>query len=292
MTFFGNAPELIIGAAALHAHQGAIVKASIAGSILSNAMLVVGCVFLIGGWRREHIPFNRLATATSVTQLAIAVLGLLIPAAFVLSGGADAQPATVTHLSLAVSVVLVTCYVVAQVFALRTHRHLFAAASASDEEEIEHAWGWRQATAVLLGSTLAIGVLAEALIDDGLPTVISNLGWSDTFVGVVVVAVIGNAAELAAAVGAARHGKLDLAVRVGIEGASQVALLLGPVLVLLGSLLGTPIDLAFPGLLVLAVTAAVFILHLVASDGEGTWLEGVQLLGAYLILAVAFFMHA
>jgi Ca2+:H+ antiporter len=115
-------------------------------------------------------------------------------------------------------------------------------------EELEHAWGWRRATAVLLGSTPAIGVLAEVLVDEGLPTLISNLGWTDTYVGVVLVAVIGNAAEFTAAVGAARHGKLDLAVRVGIEGASQVALLLGPLLVLLGSLVGTPIDLAFPGL--------------------------------------------
>ncbi|GAC1436663.1 MAG: calcium/proton exchanger [Chloroflexota bacterium] len=292
MTFFGNAPELIIGATALHAHQGAIVKASIAGSILSNAMLVAGGVFLVGGWRREHITFNRLATSTSVTQLAIALVGLLVPAVFVLTGGASARPQTVLHLSIAVAVILIACYLAAQIFALYTHRHLFTAATEVDAEELDQAWGWRRAVATLLASTLAIGVLAEVMVDVGLPPLIENLHWTSAFVGVILVAVIGNSAELAAAMGAARHGKLELAVRVGIEGAAQVALLMGPVLVLIGALLGSPIDLAFPTLTVLALAAAVTILHLVADDGEGTWLEGLQLLGAYVILAVAFFSYS
>ncbi len=275
MTFFGNAPELIIGGIAVRQGQGAVVQARIAGSILSNALLVVGCVFVIGGWTRDHVSFSRLATSTSVTQLALALLGLLIPAAFVLSGGADARPETVQHLSLAVAVILITCYVGAQVFALRTHRHLFMATADVDAEEHAMTWGWQRATLVLLVSTLVIGALAETLVSEGLPALIDHLGWSTTFVGVVLVALIGNAAELFAAVGAARHGKLELAVRVGIEGAGQVALLMGPFLILLSAVLGAPIDLAFPGLLVLAVTAAVFILHLVAEDGEGTWLEGM-----------------
>jgi Ca2+:H+ antiporter len=283
---FGNATELIISLVALQAGLYDLVKASLVGSILGNVLAVVGLAFFVGGITRERQHFDRTAAGAAGAQLALAATALLVPT--VLDVTTRMRPAAMEGLSVGTAVVLLLAYGAGLVFSLRTHAHLYT----EEEEEVMHGRGWgvRNAVVVLLLSTVAVAVLSEWLVD-GVKGVTTGLGWTPMFIGVILVALIGNAAEHASAVTVARRDHMDLSLAIALGSAAQIALFVAPVLVLLGLVLGHPMNLLFDGFEVAGVAIAAALANLVIQDGESTWLEGTQLLAVYLVLAVAFFVH-
>jgi len=284
---FGNATELIIAVIALRAGLYEVVKASLIGSVLGNLMPVLGMAFLFGGWRRERQRFDRTAAGAGGAQMAVAAGALLVPALLVATS--RVTPGAAYALSVAVAIVLLLTYGAGLLFALRTHAHLYT----EEQEETMHGtprWSMRRAVVALLLATAGVAVLSELLVR-GVAGLTGGLHWSPVFIGVILVAILGNAAEHASAVTAAMRDRMDLSLSIALGSAAQIALFVAPVLVLLGIVLGRPMDLLFDPFEVAAVVGAVALVNLVVKDGESTWLEGAQLLAAYAVLAVAFFVH-
>jgi Ca2+:H+ antiporter len=292
---FGNAPELIIALFALNQGLQEVVKASIVGSILGNILLVLGVAMLAGGLGREKQTFNRTSASVQSTMLMLAAAALLMPAIFELvegqglpGPGAEAinYDSTVEHLSLAVAIVLIATYVVGLFFSLKTHRALF-----NPEYEEEDTWGWSTRTSViaLAGAGVLVGLMSEVLVGS-ISEASETIGLSEFFVGVIVVAIVGNAAEHWVAVLVAMKNKMDLAVNIAIGSSAQIALFVAPVLVLASFFIGPfPLALVFNGFELGAILVAVLIANNVTQDGESTWFEGVQLLAIYLVFGLAFY---
>ena len=288
---FGNATELIIALFALRAGQIEVVKASIIGSLLGNLLLVMGLSLLLGGLKYKVQRFNRGSATTIASLLTISVIALLIPTIFNVSARATVGKAEALSLDIALSdataVVLILLYAANIIFTLVTHRDHLAG---EDEEGEAHTPKWSPAVAVgvLLGATVLVGFMSEFLVGS-LETATSALGLSEFFVGLILIPIIGNAAEHAAAVTFALKNKMDLSVGIALGSTVQVALLVAPLLVLAGLLFGQPMDLVVTPLELVAVAAAVLIANSVVRDGETNWLEGTLLLGVYAILAFAVF---
>src|SRR5919201_5400733 len=283
---FGNATELIIAIVALQAGLSEVVKASLVGSILGNVLAVLGLAFLFGGLRREHQRFYRTAASAAGAQLAGAGGAPLIPP--VLAATAPVKPLALEELSVMAAAALLLAYGAGLLFSLRTHAHLYM----QERAEVMHGPGWsgRRAVVVLLLATVGVAVLSELLVE-GVKGVTAGMGWTPMFVGVILVALIGNAAEHASAVTVARRDQMDLSLAIALGSATQIALFVAPVLVLLGLVLQRPMDLLFDPFEVATVAIAVALVNLVIHDGESTWLEGAQLLVVYVVLAAAFFVH-
>ena len=287
---FGNMAEIIIAIMALREGLTEIVKASLTGSIIGNALLVLGASMLGGGLKVPIQKFNPAGARTRATQLTLAAIALVIPAVYhQLAGGAGA--AREGALSLEISVLLLVVYALALVFSLHTHTPYFTreAAEAGRLEASHAAWSVRRSLAVLVGATVIVSLMAEILIGSVEPAA-EALGMTEVFVGVIVVAVVGNAAEHSTAILMALEDRMDLAIGIAIGSATQIALFAAPVLVLLSYAIGpAPMDLVFTPAEVVAVGLSVLIVGQVAEDGESNWLEGVQLLAVYLILALMFY---
>lgn len=287
---FGNAAELIIALAALRAGLHDVVKASIAGSIVGNILLVLGAAMLAGGLRHREQKFNASGARSQATLLTLAAIALVLPAAY-----SALVPANLLRglgfLSVSISVVLLVVYGLFLVFSLRTHAELFAGSHAPEEgEEGPAPWSTRRAVLVLGAATAAIAWISEILVGAIEPTA-HEFGLSNVFVGVFVVAILGNAAEHATAISAALKNRMDLSLSIAIGSSVQVALFVAPVLVLASLFIGpAPMDLAFPAGLVLITLLSVLITGQVAGDGRSDWLKGVQLLAVYLILGLVYFV--
>jgi len=282
----GNATELIIAFLALRAGEIEVVKASITGSILGNLLLVFGLSLFWGGLGRDKQVFDRTHAGINTTMLMLAVCGLVMPAVFdlVLYGSLTRETTPVQQLSLWTAVVLLLTYFGSFVFTFRTHRHLFTAA----EHLHDPGMSGKTALVLMVASTALIAWASEALVAQ-IAAATQALGMTKLFVGVVVVAVVGNAAEHTAAIVAARKNKMDLSLTIAVGSSAQIALLVAPVLVLASHWVGRPMSLVFNGLEIAAVMLAVLIAGMVANDGETNWFEGLQLLAVYVILAIAFF---
>jgi Ca2+:H+ antiporter len=285
---FGNAAELIIALFALFKGYDEVVKASLAGSILGNVLLVLGASLLAGGLKHSTQTFNRTAAGVGATMLVLASFGLLIPAIFHSLPEVTARDIGLEHeLSIGVSLILIFTYVAHLVFSLVTHRNLFNPDNADPHEEADH-WSNRTATVVLIVATLLVAWMSEILVG-AVEHTSHVLGMNSIFIGVVVVAIVGNAAEHSTAVLVAMKNQMDLAVGIALGSALQIALFVAPVLVFASYLRPEPMDLRFTSLEVLAVVIGVLIARMVAEDGESNWLEGLMLLVVYAILALAFF---
>jgi Ca2+:H+ antiporter len=292
---FGNAPELIIALFALNQGLQEVVKASIVGSILGNILLVLGAAMLAGGLGRDKQTFNATGASVQSTMLMLAAAALVMPAVFELvegqglpSPGAEAinYDSTVEHLSLAVAIVLIGTYVAGLFFSLKTHRAIF-----NPEYEEEDTWGWSTRTSViaLAVAGLLVGLMSEVLVGS-ISEASESIGLSEFFVGVIVVAIVGNAAEHWVAVLVAMKNKMDLAVNIAIGSSAQIALFVAPVLVLASFFMGPyPLALVFNGFELGAILIAILIANHVTQDGESTWFEGVQLLAIYLVFGLAFY---
>lgn len=288
---FGNATELIIAFFALQAGKLTVVTASIVGSILGNLLLVLGLALLLGGVRHKVQRFNVQSAGTITSLLTLSVIGLLVPTIFDFAARAVVGPerasALDVNLSDATAVILIVLYAANIVFTLVTHRDLLSTAD-EDHEAHPAKWSVPLAVGVLLGATLLVAFMSEFLVAS-LETATAALGLSEFFVGLILIPIIGNAAEHAAAVTFALRNKMDLAMTIALGSTVQVALLVAPLLVLLALAVGQPLNLVLTPLELVSVAAAVFIANSVARDGETNWLEGALLLGVYAILGFAVF---
>ena len=282
---FGNATELIIGIFAVKAGLIEVVKASIAGSVIGTLLLVLGLAMFLGGCGREKQTFNKTGILAQSSALFLATIALIVPAIF-FETGADAASSTVQNLSLLVSLVLICMYGASLFFSLYTHKHLY-------REEVGKylpRWSTGRAAATLVVATVGVAWVSDILVNSIEPLVV-RLGWSQLFIGVIFVAVIGNAAEHISAVSVARKNRMDLAIQISIGSATQMVLIVAPVLVLLGVLTGQPMNLIFNSFELVAMVLAVVIVNFIVQDGESNWFEGLQLLAAYAIMAIAFFLR-
>jgi Ca2+:H+ antiporter len=294
---FGNAPELIIALFALGAGLHEVVKASMIGSILGNILLVLGAAALVGGLKRDRQRFDRTAASAQSAMLLLAGVALVMPAIFELvegrglpSPGAERvdYDGTVETLSVAVAVVLIASYAAGLWFSLRTHRALFNPVHEEAEDEGGEPWTMRRSVAALAVAGVAVGVMSEILVGS-ISDAAETIGLSEFFIGVIVVAIVGNAAEHWVAVLVAYKDKMDLAVNIAIGSSAQIALFVAPVLVLMSWVLGPhPMALVFNGFELGAVLLAVLIANHVTNEGETTWFEGFQLLAVYAVLGLAF----
>ena len=286
---FGNAAELIIALAALRAGLHDVVKASIAGSIVGNILLVLGAAMLAGGLRHPEQHFNASGARSEATLLTLAAIALILPAAYNVTAGGN-PPGGLGFLSVSISVVLLAVYVLFLVYSLVTHKDLFSGSLAREHDANQAAsWSTARAIPVLAGATALVAWISEILVGAIEPTA-HEFGLSKVFMGVFIVAILGNAAEHATAVTAALKNRMDLSLSIAIGSSVQVALFVAPFLVLASHFVGpASMDLAFPAGLVLIVFLAVLITGQIASDGRSDWLKGMQLLVVYLVLALTFF---
>ncbi len=279
---FGNAAELIIAVVALRAGLVELVKASITGSILGNLLLILGLSFIAAGTKTPIVKFSRTNAGMSSAMLALAVIGLVFPALFHAAAGPPNGTAEL-YLSEAVSVILIVTYLLSLLFSLKTHRALFGG---GDHPSIEPKWRVWPAIGILALATAGIVIESELLVHS-VQSVTATFGLTQTFVGLVIIPIIGNAAEHATAIVVARKGQTDLALQIALGSSTQVALLVAPVLVFVGLALGTDMNLVFPVFDVAALAVSTIVIAIITLDGETHWFEGAQLLAVYAMMAAA-----
>ena len=295
---FGNAPELIIAFFALIEGLQEVVKASIVGSIIGNVLLVMGAAMLVGGWTREKQTFSQTAANAQSAMLLLALAALISPAVFQLIHGGGLPSvgeervdfgSDLEKLSLGVSLVLLVSYAAGLWFSLKTHRAVFNPFGQEQEDEETHHWPVKRAATYLALSAVAVGVMSEILVGS-ISEASEDIGLSEFFVGVFVVAIVGNAAEHWVAVLVAAKDKMDLAVNIALGSSAQIALFVAPILVLLSFVFGPdPMALVFNGYELAALLFAVLIANLVTQEGESNWFEGVQLLALYAVFGLVFY---
>jgi Ca2+:H+ antiporter len=302
---FGNAAELIIAIIALTKGLNEIVKASLTGSILGNLLLVGGAAIVAGGWKREKQTFNTKAAETNAGLLVVATAAMLIPAIFHFTAESLHDVKIHEHefsVSMATSVILIVVYALGLLFTLKTHAHVLSAGPHMDDktgregppDHVPH-WSAGFAIGMLIAASAGIGIVAELLVGSA-ESVAHRFGWSEVFIGVVLLAIIGNAAEHSTAIVCARRNDMDTAMTIVFQSSLQIALFVTPFLVLLSAGMAaahvgsaTSMNLVFTPMEVVAVILAVLAVIVVAMNGETNWLEGIMLLALYAILGVAFF---
>jgi Ca2+:H+ antiporter len=283
---FGNAAELIIAVMALRKGLYSVVKASLTGSIIGNILLVLGAATLAGGLKYRHQRFNVTGARVQATLLTLAAIALAMPAAFHWLAGADGKWKE-DGLSLGISYVLLIAYGLHLLFTLRTHKQLFAGEQREDRAPAP--WSLKRALLTLAGATILIAWVSEILVGS-VQEAAATLGMTNVFIGVIVVAVVGNAAEHSSAVVLALKNRMELSLGIALGSSLQIALFVAPLLVIASHFLGPrPMDLMFTPAEVLAIFLAVLITGQIASDGESNWIEGVQLLAVYVIMAIVFY---
>jgi Ca2+:H+ antiporter len=286
---FGNAAELIIALMALSKGLTTVVKASLTGSIIGNLLLVLGASAFAGGLRFSHQRFNKTAARVSATAMSMGAAALIIPTVFHVT--ANARPggwsaAAEQKLSLAIAVVLFLTYVATLLFSLKTHKALFV--GQSEAEKHEPTSSLARAVMLLGMATILIAFLSEFLVGS-IEAARQSLGLTQTFVGVIVVALVGNAAEHTTAIWAALKNKMDLSLNIAVGSSLQIALFVTPMLVFASYAFSRPMDLEFSLPEIVAIAVAIWIAQQISGDGESNWLEGVQLLSVYVIMAILFF---
>ncbi len=280
---FGNVTELIISVFLILDGKIAIVKASLTGSILGNLLLVLGLSFLIGGLRHKEQHYNAHAASVHSTSLVLAVTGLLMPALFALSSHGE----TVVQrevVSGTVAAVLICLYLASLAFMLITHEHLFRTPQEGETPD----WSRRRAIGMLLLATAFVAMESELLVGS-LEPALAAVGLSEFFVGLILIPIIGNAAEHSSAVLFALRNKVDVTLEIAIGSSTQIALFVAPALVFISLAVGHPMDFVFSTFEVAAVALSTVLVFMISSDGRSNWLEGAQLMGAYVIMAVSFF---
>jgi len=285
---FGNAAELIIALVALGNGHIALVKASITGSIIGNLLLVLGLAFFVGGLGRRTQTFHRTAATNTSAMLFLGVVALVMPAVFDLSlyGTLSAKPPAIDRLSFWSALILIGAYAGSLIYAFTAHCDLFRSTPEGTRDDPLLPTG--AAVAVLAIGTLSTTVQAEILVRTMQPA-LARFGFTELFVGVIVIALIGNAAEHYSAVTAARRDEMTLAVEIAVGSSAQIALLVAPALVLYSFAIGRPMSLLFNAFEITAIALSVLATSIVVTDGESNWVEGLQLLSVYLILALAFY---
>ena len=313
---FGNATELIIAVFALREGLVNVVKSSITGSIIGNLLLVMGLSMLLGGLKFKEQTFQPTIARLNASSMNLAVIAVLMPTAVDFTSTGIEEP-ILQKLSIAVAVVLMGVYALTLLFSMKTHSYLYDVGVADLEEgagetsgtealvdpsdattankvqgheEHEHTPNLKLWIGVLLAATLAVAVESEFLVST-LEVASKQLGFSELFTGVIILPVIGNAAEHATAVTVALKNKMDLSLNVAVGSSLQIALFVGPLLVIIGALMGQPMDLDFNNFELLSVVVAVLVANSISADGKSNWLEGTLLLATYAVIALSFYFH-
>jgi Ca2+:H+ antiporter len=280
---FGNATELIISFFALKAGLFEVVKASIAGSVIGNVLLVLGLSMLCGGIKYKTQKFSKKVVDISSSMLSFAVIGLIIPAIFTHTVKKELLNTTYENLSVEIAAIMFIIYLLSLYFSFYTHKDIY---SVDHDEESDPKWSMNKAVIVLVIATIFIAFESEFLVSAVEPMT-RSLGLSEFFVGIILIPIIGNAAEHSTAITMALKNKMNVAVEIAIGSSLQIILFVAPVLIFI-SLLFTPMSIIFNEFELISLIVAVIIANRVASDGESNWLEGVQLLAVYFIIAVSF----
>ncbi len=295
---FGNATELIIAIVALKAGLIDIVKASITGTIISNLLLVMGLSMLLGGIRYKEQEFKPIIARVNGSTMTLSVIAILLPT-MVIYTSKVVEPSAIQHLSLITAIVLIAVYALTLLFSLKTHSYLYDVGlvelesengRSTREESTTHKpnlWLW---IGVLIISTVAVAFESEIFVGVVEETT-KGLGLTPLFTGVILLPLVGGASEYVTAVGVALKNNMDLSVSVAMGSSLLVALLVAPLLVIIGLVIGQPMDLSFKPFEVVAVAIAVTIANLISLDGRSNWLEGVLLLATYILLGAAFYFH-
>ncbi|MBF0457886.1 MAG: calcium/proton exchanger [Nitrospirae bacterium] len=292
---FGNAAELIIAIIAIKEGMYHVVKASITGSIIGNILLVLGLSFFAGGLKQKCVKFNATAANLNSTMLILSASSLVVPSViYTLVGNSSLTKSGIgdmnLKISLAIAIVLFITYILSLVFSLKSHKHLYGVGEGEMEgiEAIE-SWSTGKSLSVLVAATVGISFMSEFLVKS-LETATKSMGMNEVFVGVIVVALVGNAAEHSTAILMARKNKMDVSVAIAIGSSSQVAMFLAPLLVFISYFIGpSPMDLTFTALETISLVFSVLLVNFISSDGETHWMEGVQLVALYIILGIAYF---
>jgi Ca2+:H+ antiporter len=283
----GNLTELVIALTALHAGQFTLVKASIAGAIVTNTLFMLGASFLLGGLKHHVQEYNRASARLQAGLLFLATVAILIPSA-VTEADSVAGSAFTETLSVSLSVLLIVVYGLGLLFSLKTHREFFGGAEHAEADESP--WPLGLALATLAGVTVLVALVSEVFVESVQQAAVA-FGMTPAFVGFIVVALVGGAAEMASAFSGARKNRLDLSVGIALGSASQIALFVAPVLVLLSYVIGpTPMSLQFwPGAVVMMLIATMTA-SLVTNSGRSAWFVGVLVLMVYLIFAMTLYL--
>jgi Ca2+:H+ antiporter len=284
---FGNFAEMVIAVFAIRAGLDSVVRASLSGSILGNLLFVAGASMIAGGWKRDIVKFNALAAESQAGQMILSLSAMLVPALFFRAASKAHHGELIHPVSVGVSIVLLISYVLGLFFAFRTHKANLAAVGAPPEVDGE-TWSVRRALTLLLFASVLMGVVAEGLVH-AVDAAGKAWGLNEVFLGFIVVAIVGNAAEHSTAVMLAWRGQMDTALNISMQSSVQIALFVTPLLVFLSFPLGHPLDLLFTPFELLAVVLGVAIFSFLVMDGETNWYEGVQLLAVYTIIAVALY---
>lgn len=283
---FGNATELIISFLALKSGLFEVVKSSIAGSIIGNILLVLGASMFIGGLKHKTQNFNINVVETTSSMLLFSLIGLCVPAFFTHTINANLLNTRYEGLSLVVAIVMFILYILSLIFSFFTHKDLYA--TTTEEEGHESKWSLKKSIAILIIATVIIAIESEFLVG-GIEDITSKLGLSEFFVGIILIPIIGNAAEHSTAITMALKNKMDVAIEIALGSSLQIILFVAPVLIFL-SLLFTPMSIIFNPFELVSLIASVIIANKVASDGQSNWLEGAQLMAVYFIIAAGFFI--
>lgn len=261
-----------------------LVQASITGSIIGNLLLILGISMLVGGLRHREQTFERRAASTRATMLLLATVGLVLPSVLLISSGTEIVGDAITSMSIAISVLLIVAYMGALLFSLHTHRHIFNPRGQEEEPE----WTRSFAVLVLAGSTALVAGVSEVLIH-AVEASIAVLGLNEIFLGAIVIAIIGNAAEHSSAVMMAWRNRMNLSAGIAAASSTQIALFVAPILVFSSLIIGQHLTLAFEIFELIAIGLAIAIFGAVANDGESSWFEGLLLLIVFVVVAVGFF---
>lgn len=283
---FGNATELIISFFALKSGLFEVVKSSIAGSIIGNILLVLGASMFIGGLKHKTQNFNINVVETTSSMLLFSLIGLCVPAFFTHTINPNLLNTRYEGLSLVVAIVMFILYILSLIFSFFTHKDLYA--TTTEEEGHESKWSLKKSIAILIIATVIIAIESEFLVG-GIEDITSKLGLSEFFVGIILIPIIGNAAEHSTAITMALKNKMDVAIEIALGSSLQIILFVAPVLIFL-SLLFTPMSIIFNPFELVSLIASVIIANKVASDGQSNWLEGAQLMVVYFIIAAGFFI--
>jgi Ca2+:H+ antiporter len=286
---FGNATELIIGVLAVRQGLIEVVKASLTGSILGNLLFVLGTAMIAGGVRHKKQEFNKTAAVANGSTLFVAAIALIIPAIFVWTIP-SASAVRVGDLNVIVAVIMIIAYIALLWFSNYTHRYLYEEKRAKKLNEREKSWDWKKSILVLLLATGAVAWVSDILVGSIQPLII-QLGWTQLFVGVIFIAIVGNVAEHVSAIGFALKNKMDLALQISIGSATQIIMFVAPFLVLVSIFFPFQMDLLFTPFELFTMVLGIVLVNMIIADGESNWLEGVQLISTYLIMAIAFYLH-
>lgn len=283
----GNLAELIIGFFAISKGYTEVVKASITGSIIGNLLLVFGLSTLVGGIKHKNLKFNPITAESGSAMLFLAVASLLVPSFFIRVGGAAHQK-SVNNISLFIAGILILTYLLGMIFTFKTHRNVFHNSKVR-EKSIE-AWPIKKSVSLLIMTGIIIGLMSELLVSN-MEVTIKTLHLSETFIGIIVVAIIGNAAEHITAIFFAYKNKMDLSLHISLGSSVQIALFVAPLLVFASYFLGHPMPLIFTMMEIIAIALSTGIIAILSLDGKSNWFEGCQLLALYVILAVVFYFY-